>query len=202
MKLWDFAFSSASYRVRIALNVKGVKAEQIPVNLSSAEHQLDGYHEVNPQGLVPTLGTEQGNLGQSLAILEYLDAQYPEPPLLPKDQWQKAQVRAMAYSVACEIHPLQNLRVRKYLENELQLGEERRLEWIGHWITEGFSGLEQQVNGPKFCFGDQVTMADICLVPQMANARRYKVDLSALGKLVAIDEHLRSLPAFTQAAPQ
>jgi maleylacetoacetate isomerase len=202
MKLYDYTKSTAAYRVRIALNLKGVSAESVPVNLLDGEQTSPAYKQTNPQGLVPTLATEQGHLSQSLAILEFLDEQFPEPRLLPSEPWQKAKVRSMAFTIACDIHPLNNLRVLKYLTGELDVSEEEKLRWYAHWITEGFQALEQQMCSEKFCIGEQISLADICLVPQMFNARRFNVNLAEFPKLVAIDKHLLELPEIATAAPE
>lgn len=202
MKLYGYFRSSAAYRVRIALNLKKVQAEQIPVSLLLGDQKAEHYTTVNPQGLVPALATEQGVLGQSLAMLEWLEASYPTPTLLPGDVWQQAQIRAFALSIACDIHPLNNLRVLKYLTGELGLSEAQKNTWYQHWIETGFSALEQQVGGGKFCFGANPSMADVCLIPQMYNARRFKIDLADYPKLCAIEARCNALPAFTEAAPE
>lgn len=208
MKLYTFFRSSASYRVRIALNLKGLAYEQIPIHLrrGGGEQFSAAYKAVNPQGLVPALEDGGRILTQSLAIIEYLEERYSKPPLLPKDPADRATVRAMALVIACEVHPIQNLRVLNYLRSELKQPEAEANRWARHWIALGFSALEQMVlSAPKrgkFCFGDTPTLADICLVPQLANARRFNCDLSPYPTLVKIDAHCATLPVFAEAAPE
>ena len=206
MKLYTYAASSAAYRVRIALNLKALKAEHIPVHLlkDGGEQLQAPYAALNPQKLIPALETPGGIIAQSLAIIEYLDEMHPMPPLLPADAYGRALVRSMALAIACDIHPVNNLRVRKYLKNELQLSDEAVNSWYRHWIEIGFEGLEHQVaaHTGRFSFGDAPTLADICLVPQMYNARRFSVDLKPFPNLVRIDETALALPAFSDAAPE
>lgn len=204
VKLYGYHRSSAAYRVRIALNLKQIKAEQVPVSLLKGEQKSADYLSKNPQGLVPALGTDNGLLTQSMAILEWLEVNFPEPPLLPGDSWARAQIRAFAQSIACDIHPLNNLRVLKYLTGTLQLSEQQKNEWYAHWVAIGFAALEQQVQATagKFCFANTPTMADICLVPQWYNAVRFNVDLSPFPTLQAIVDHCNSMPAFIQAQPE
>lgn len=202
MKLYDYPKSSAAYRVRIALNLKGLKAEQVSVNLLEGAQKSEDYKMMNPQGLVPTLETEQGYLSQSLAILEYLEVLHPQVPLLPENEWDKAQVRSMAYAISCDIHPLNNLRVLKYLTDELSISEEQKQSWYAHWIQEGFQALENKVGNGNYCFADTPSLADVCLVPQMYNARRFDIDLSTFPKLVSIDKRLQTLPEISAAAPE
>lgn len=208
MKLYTFFRSSASYRVRIALNLKGLNYEQVPIHLrrGGGEQWTSAYKAINPQGLVPTLEDGGRLITQSLAVIEYLEERYPEPALLPGDAADRATVRAMALTVACEIHPLQNLRVLNYLRNELKQGEEDVNRWARHWITLGLSALEQWVlSAPKqgrFCFGDAPSLADLFLVPQLYNARRFGCDLSGYRSLVEIDANCVALPAFAKAAPE
>lgn len=208
MKLYNFFRSSASYRVRIALNLKGLSYDYIPVHLrrGGGEQLQPTYKTLNPQGLIPTLEDGGRIIPQSLAIIEYLNERYPNPPLLPHDPADRAVVRSMALVVACEIHPLQNLRVANYLKNSLGHSEEDIQEWSRHWITEGLAALEQLVTtgAPRegFCFGNTPTLADLCLVPQLVNARRFGCDLSVCPTLVQIDAHCRTLPAFANAAPE
>lgn len=208
MKLYTFFRSSASYRVRIALNLKGLNYEQVPIHLrrGGGEQWTSAYKAINPQGLVPTLEDGGRLITQSLAVIEYLEERYPEPALLPGDAADRATVRAMALTVACEIHPLQNLRVLNYLRNELKQGEEDVNRWARHWITLGLSALEQRVlSAPKqgrFCFGDAPSLADLFLVPQLYNARRFGCDLSGYRSLVEIDANCVALPAFAKAAPE
>lgn len=208
MKLYTFFRSSASYRVRIALNLKGLNCEQVPIHLrrGGGEQFSPEYKAKNPQALVPTLEDGGRPLTQSLAIIEYLEERYPEPPLLPKDPADRAAVRAMALAIACEVHPLQNLKVLNYVKGELKQDEAAANRWAQHWIALGLVALEEMVlAAPKrgeFCFGDAPTLADLCLVPQLANARRFGCDLSAYPTLVQIDTHCATLPAFTKAAPE
>jgi maleylpyruvate isomerase len=205
MKLYTFFRSSASYRVRIALNLKGLDCEYLPIHLrrGGGEQFSPDYKMKNPQALVPTLEDGGRFLTQSLAIIEYLEERYPEPPLLPKDPADRATVRAMALVIACEVHPIQNLRVLNFLKNELKLAEAETNRWAQHWIDLGFTALEQMVSKQeKFCFGDTPTLADLCLVPQLANARRFGCDPAKYPTLVRIDAHCNTLPPFVKAAPE
>jgi maleylpyruvate isomerase len=208
MKLYTFFRSSASYRVRIALNLKGLTYEQIPIHLRRAggEQFAISYKAINPQGLVPTLDDGGQILTQSLAIIEYLEERYPKPPLLPTDSADRARVRSMALIIACEIHPIQNLRVLVHLKNNLRQSEDDLNRWARHWIDLGLSALEQMTTSTpkrgKFCFGDTPTLADICLVPQLANARRFGCDLSAYPTLLQVETACNALPAFANAAPE
>lgn len=206
MKLYTYFRSSASFRTRIALNLKGLDYEYAFVDLPSGMHREAAYLKENPQGLTPTLETGGENLTQSLAIIEYLDETHPEPPLLPADPIARARVRAMALLVACEIHPVNNLRILKYLKGPLGQDQEAVNHWYRHWVAEGFKALEAMVgafsSNAGFCFGDAPSLADICLVPQVWNARRFETDLSPYPRLTVIDEHLQSIEAFRAAAPE
>ncbi|MTI13057.1 maleylacetoacetate isomerase [Sansalvadorimonas verongulae] len=202
MKLYSYFRSSAAFRVRIALNLKGLEYEQLPINLREGEQKSEEFKAVNPLGLVPALETEQGALGQSLAIMEWLDEAWPQTPLLPDDSWQKARVRAMAYSIACDIHPLDNLRVLKYLKTNFDQSEDDVTTWYHHWIAQGFDALEQQVEAAPFCVGDKPTLADICLIPQVSNAKRFSMNLTSYPKIVGIWEHCMTMDAFKQAVPE
>ncbi len=204
MKLYSYFRSSAAYRVRIALNLKEIAYEIQPVHLVKNEQQQEQYVALNPSQLVPTLIDQDQALTQSLSILEYLEEQYPASPLLPKDRIERAKVRAFAQVIACDIHPLDNLRVLKYLKNDLAVNDEQKNQWYQHWIIEGFKSLEKQLqhsNG-QFCFGTQATIADCCLIPQVYNAKRFKIDLSAFPKIESIYQHCLTLPAFLHAAPE
>jgi len=206
MKLYSYFRSSAAYRVRIALNLKGIEYDLESKSLRTAEHLAADYLEINPQGFVPALGIEGTVLAQSIAILEYLDERYPVPMLLPKHPVARAQVRAMALSIACDIHPLNNLRVLNYLRSEFKLTDSQVDDWYRHWIVEGFRPLETSVKRhsktSRHCFGEEISIADVCLVPQMFNARRLNVDLAPFPTLVAISTALESLPAFAAARPE
>ena len=208
MKLYTYFRSSAAYRVRIALALKGLTPQMIPVHLlrNGGEQSTPEYLALNQQGLVPALDDEGAVLTQSLAICEYLDEIQPEPPLLPATAIERARVRALALAIACEIHPLNNLRVLNYLTGTLSLSEAQKVVWYHHWIRLGFSALEAQLARESatgsFCHGNTPTLADVFLVPQVANARRFDLDLSAFPTLLRIDAHCRELPAFIAAAPQ
>ncbi|WP_332605049.1 maleylacetoacetate isomerase [Acinetobacter sp. ESBL14] len=204
MKLYSYFRSSAAYRVRIALNLKALPYETEAVHLVKNEQQLASYRALNPSQLVPTLLDQDQTFTQSLSILEYLEERYPTKALLPKDLVQRAKVRAFAQSIACDIHPINNLRVLKYLQNDLAISNEQKTLWYRHWILEGFHSLEMQLqhsNG-QFCFGSQPTFADCCLIPQVYNAKRFKIDLSAFPKIESIYQHCLTLPAFLNATPE
>lgn len=205
MKLYSYFRSSAAYRVRIALNLKGLAYEYVPVHLAKGEQRAETYRSLNLQQLVPTLADDRGTFTQSLSIIEYLDERYPDPPLLPATPDQRARVRAIALSVACEIHPLNNLRVLQYLTRTLAVGEEAKNAWYRHWIDLGLSALEAQLAADdgtgSFCHGEAPTLADICLVPQLANARRYDIPLDAYPTLVRMEANCQKLEAFANAAP-
>jgi maleylacetoacetate isomerase len=208
MKLYTFFRSSASFRVRIALNLKGLQYEQAPIHLrrSGGEQLSAAYRAINPQALVPALEDGGKILTQSLAIIEYLEERYPQPPLLPRDPADKAAVRSMALIIACEVHPIQNLRVLQYVKREYNQSDEQVNRWAQHWINLGLAALEQtivaQARRGKYCFGDTPTLADICLVPQLGNARRYGCDLSPYPAIIEIEKNCMALPAFADAAPE
>lgn len=201
--LFDYFRSSAAYRVRIALNLKGVDYERVSVNLLEGDQRSSGYRSVNPQALVPTLDIDGRRLAQSLAIVDYLESTRPEPPLLPPDPADAAHVRALALTVACDVHPLNNLRVLKYLKDELGQEQEARDSWYRHWVAEGFAALEAMAapRSGRFLFGDSPTLADLCLVPQMFNARRLEAPLQAYPTLVRADAEANRLDAFAAAHP-
>jgi maleylacetoacetate isomerase len=201
--LYDYYRSSAAYRVRIGLNLKGVDYERRPVNLLESEQTADEYRALNPQGLVPTLEIDDHWLVQSLSILVYLDQRFPDPPLMPRSALDGAHVRAMALAVACDIHPLNNLRVLKYLSGPLDLGQEQRDTWYAHWVTEGLAGLEAMAapSAGAFLFGDNPTIADVCLVPQLYNARRFDVPIGDYPTLLRAEENANKLDAFAAAHP-
>jgi maleylpyruvate isomerase len=203
MELYDYWRSSAAYRVRIALNLKGLDYAQTSIDLRAGDQREKSYLERNPQGLVPFLQDGEVGLSQSLAIIEYLEERHPEPPLLPDEPVRRAQARAVALSIACDIHPLNNLRVLQYLERTLECDESVRMAWYRHWIAEGLSALEAMLSktAGTFCMGDRPTIADVCLVPQVYNARRYHCDLEPFPTARRIDEECRALDAFARAAP-
>jgi maleylacetoacetate isomerase len=207
VKLYGYFRSSATYRVRIALNFKGIPWEGVRVDLrapQSAQHTRE-FRALNPHGLIPVLIDGERTLTQSLAILEYLEETHPQPPLLPRSPAERAQVRALALAIACDIHPLNNLRVLNYLRSPLGQDAAAVNAWYGHWITLGFSALEQQaqqLGDGRHLYGEAVSLADVCLVPQMANARRFSCDTEPFPTLRAICAHLENLPAFAQAAPE
>jgi maleylacetoacetate isomerase len=201
--LFDYHRSSASYRVRIALNLKGVEHERVAINLLEGEQRSEAYRDRNPQGLVPLLEIDGRTLGQSLAIIDYLDATRPEPPLLPADPGDRAHVLALALAVACDIHPLNNLRVLKYLSGPLDQPPAARDAWYRHWVAEGLAALETMAapRAGAMLFGDAPTLADICLVPQLYNARRFDVALDAYPTLVRAEGEANRLEAFASAHP-
>jgi maleylacetoacetate isomerase len=208
MRLYDYFRSSAAYRVRIALNLKGiVPDERTYVHLRSGSQRAQDYLALNPQGLVPALALDDGHvLTQSLAIIEYLDETQPEPPLLPRDPAARARVRAIALQIACDIHPLDNLRVLNYLIGTMGVSREQKDGWYRYWIDVGFEALEKALARDdatgRFCHGEAPTLADICLVPQIANARRFSIDLSPYPTLMRIESACTALPAFAAAAPE
>jgi maleylpyruvate isomerase len=205
--LYGYFRSSAAFRARIALNLKGIKPEMKFVHLlkdGGRQHDPD-YARVNPQELIPTLVHDGHTIGQSLAIVEYLDEVHPEPPLLPRDAAGRARVRQLAYAIACDIHPVNNLRVLLHLRDAFGVDEPGRAEWQRHWISLGFAALETLLFGAsdtgKFCHGDTPTLADICLIPQMANARRVNTDLAPYPTLTRIEATALAHPAFDAALP-
>ncbi len=205
MIIYEYFRSSAAYRLRIALNLKGLNPERRYIHLADGEQSKVEYKTINPQALVPYLVEGEFALGQSLAIIEYLDEIHPEPALLPRDVRQRAWVRSVAQMIACDIHPLDNLRVLNYLTDELKVSEVGKNRWYCHWILEGFTALEKTLANRKvvapFCLGDTPTLADICLIPQVANANRFKCPLDAFPTIVGIYYHAMKLPAFHDAQP-
>ena len=205
MILYEYFRSSAAFRVRIALNLKGLNPERRYIHLANGEQHATAYKDVNPQGLVPLLVDGEFSLSQSLAIIEYLDENYPDPPLLPTNGRDRAWVRSVAQLIACDIHPINNLRVLNYLSNPLGQSDEARNRWYCHWIIEGFGALEKMLERRKaqgtFCLGEAPSIADICLVPQVANANRFKCALDAFPLIVGIYHHAMKLPAFNDAQP-
>lgn len=207
MTLYGYALSSASYRVRIALKLKGLEVANVAVHLRQGEQRQAEFLKVNSQGFVPALRLEDGEvLTQSIAIMEYLEEIHPQPPLLPASPAERARVRALCQIIACDVHPLNNLRVLKYLETQLALDESARNAWYQHWIHQGFAALEQSLTrgacAGRFCHGDAPGMADVLLVPQVFNARRFAVDLAAYPRIASIDAACRAIPAFAAAAPE
>ncbi|HZW21441.1 maleylacetoacetate isomerase [Noviherbaspirillum sp.] len=211
MKLYSYFRSSASYRVRIALNLKGLPYETVPVHLlrNGGEQFSPAYRKLNPDALVPALVDEADGgeraLTQSLAIIEYLEETHPTPPLLPTDPLDRAFVRGIALSIACDIHPINNLRVLRYLVRDLKVSEDDKNAWYRHWCEQGLASLETMLSRDsrtgRFCYGDAPSLADCCLVPQIANAQRLNCDLSAMPTLMRINEACLALDAFAKAAP-
>ena len=203
MKLYDFDRSSAAYRVRIALALKGLRYDSQSVGLRAGEQHQPWYLAINPQALAPTLESDHGLITQSLAIIEYLEEMHPEPPLLPRDPGDRARARALALAVAAEIHPIQNLRVLNYVRDTYKVDGDAVRAWAQHWVETGLAAFQKLLGPPKgkYCLGDQVMLPDVLLAPQMVNARRFRCDLAPLGRLVEIDAALRALPAFRDTAP-
>jgi maleylacetoacetate isomerase len=205
VKLYTYFRSSAAYRVRIALNLKGLTSEMIPVHLQKEGglNRKPSYRAINPHMRVPALQLDTGEvIIQSLAIIEYLDEVHPEPPLLPRDPVARAKVRALAQLIACDIHPLNNVGPLRYLKNQLGQEQDKIDAWYHHWIMDGFDALETMIAPAPYAFGDAVTLADVCLVPQVYNARRLKVPLDRFPKIVAADAACAKLAAFDQAKPE
>ncbi|WP_144157773.1 maleylacetoacetate isomerase [Paraburkholderia sp. BCC1885] len=207
MKLYSYFRSSAAYRVRIALNLKNLPYDYAPVHLlrDGGEQLKPAYRKLNPDAILPTLVDGDNVLQQSLAIIEYLEETYPQPPLLPKAPADRAYVRSVALQVACEIHPLNNLRVLKYLKHSVGADDATRDEWYRHWVESGFATLEEHLAADSrtgaFCFGDSPTLADACLVPQVFNAQRFKIDVARFPTIQRIHNHASQLDAFARAAP-
>ncbi len=202
MKLYTYFRSSAAYRVRIALALKGIAWENAFVHLVKGEHLSPDYRSVNVQGRVPSLDDDGEIILQSPAILEYLEETHPEPPLLPGNASSRARIRAVCAIIGCDIHPLNNLSTLKYLKNELGVGEDARNAWYAHWIHEGFAAIEQMIEASPYCFGPTPTMADAYLIPQIYNAARFSVSLEAFPKIRAVAETCAAHPAFQAAAPE
>jgi maleylpyruvate isomerase len=205
VKLYTYFRSSAAYRVRIALNLKGLSYEMVPIHLTKdgGRQRSPEYKAVNPQMRVPSLVLSSGEvLTQSVAIIEYLDEVYPEPPLLPPEALQRAHAREITQLIACDIHPLNNLAPLRYLKNQLRHEQPEIDTWYHHWILEGFAALEQMIRPGPYACGSQVTMADICIVPQVYNARRLKVPLDAFPKILGVEAACSQLPAFDKARPE
>lgn len=206
MKLYGYWRSTAAYRVRIALYLKGIEFENISVHLvkDGGEQFKSEYVDLNPAKLVPTLVDGDLSLNQSLAIIEYLDDKEDANVLLPKDPALKAKVRAVAQDIACDIHPLNNLRILKYLKGNLGVSDEAKDAWYAHWILTGFAALEARLKATagKFCFGDEVTLADVCLIPQLYNARRFNVPLDDFPLICQIEANCLALDAFDKAVPE
>jgi maleylacetoacetate isomerase len=202
VKLYTYFRSSAAFRVRIALNLKGLAYEPQFVHLAKGEHRKPEYGRVNRQGLLPTLVLDDGTrLTQSLAIMEYLEENHPQPALLPKDSVGRARVRSLCDLIACEIHPLNNLRTLQYLKRALGQSEEQVNAWYRHWIADGLAKLELDLGAGRYCYGDSPTMADCCLVPQIFNAKRYECDLAPYPRTVRVFEQCMKLEAFERAQP-
>jgi len=205
IQLYDYYRSTACFRVRIALNLKALDYKIIPVNLLKSEQSREEYLAMNPQGLVPTLKHDDKTISQSLAIIEYLDEIYPDTSLFPKDAFLKAEARAIALMIAADMHPLNNIGVLQFLTKNLDLSEDQKNKWYAQWIAKGFTALEKKLSAfqhtDAFCFGDTPTIADICLAPQMYNARRFSCDISAYPTLIKIDAHCQKHPAFIKAWP-
>jgi maleylacetoacetate isomerase len=205
VKLYSYFRSSAAYRVRIALNLKGLPYEMVPVHLTKdgGQHRKPDFVAINPQMRVPALALSSGEvITQSLAIIEYLDEVYPEPQLLPADALARAKARSIAQLIACDIHPLNNTSPLRYLKHQLKHEQPEIDAWYHHWVREGFAALEAMLGPGPYACGAQVTVADLCLVPQVANARRLKVALEAFPKIVAVDAACLKLPAFDKARPE
>ena len=205
MILYSFFRSSSAYRCRIALNLKGLSYDIVPTHIRKGDTKTDAYTEMNPQQLVPTLQDGDVTVTQSLAICEWLDETHPEPPILPRDPALRARVRAFALAIACEIHPLQNLRTLQYLQNELGLDEAAKEDWLKRWIGGGLEACERMLaardHGGDFCFGEAPTLADICLVPQVFSAERFGIDMSGMPRLRDAAGACNALPAFQEAHP-
>lgn len=203
--LYDYYRSSASYRVRLALNIKQVSYEKHEIHLVKGQQRSEAYLAANPQGLVPALSTPEGVLTQSLNIIDYLEHKYPTPKLYPEDLKARALVQSFSLNIACDIHPLNNLRVLQYLEQNLGLTTEQKMQWYHHWIQQGFSSLEAWLKlnrSQNYCYGDSPTIADICLIPQVYNALRFECPMQAFPLIHSVYEYCMQQDAFIQAAPE
>lgn len=203
--LYSYYRSSAAYRVRIALNLKGLEYELKTLDLLAGEEKSAPYSKLNPQKLVPLLEHDGQRLVQSMAILEYLEELCPHPPLLPENVAGRAHVRALANIVACDIHPLNNLRILKYMLEEFKIDSESKLSWYRHWVEQGFDALEihlRDTSNHRYCFADTPGLADVLLIPQVYNARRFEVDMQSYPTIAAIEQHCLKLPAFERAIPE
>ncbi|MFT6951475.1 MAG: maleylacetoacetate isomerase [Paraglaciecola sp.] len=203
MKLFGYFRSTAAYRVRIALNYKELQYQHVGINLLQGEQHSDAYLALTPQGLVPILQMPDGTqISQSTAILEWLEEVYPNPALYPDDKLARATVRALTNTIACDIHPLNNLRVLKYLVADLNVDEAQKIKWYQHWIALGFAGIEAQLTGTSYCLGDKVSMADIYLIPQVYNALRFNQDMDDFPKITSIYQNCNEFKAFKDSAPE
>ena len=205
MKLYSYFRSSAAYRLRIALNLKGLDYDYVAVNLLETEQKSEAYLALNPQGLVPAMELTDGvTLGQSIALLEWLDESHPEPPLLPSETLARARVRSVVGSIACDTHPICNLAVTNYLKAHFGAEQPDIIAWYTTWMHRGFSAIETVLaaNGTRCCFGAQPGMADVCLVPQVYNARRFDIDLAPFTNIQRVADHCNTLSAFIEAAPE
>tara|TARA_R110002153_G_scaffold19073_3_gene65912 strand:- start:35585 stop:36214 length:630 start_codon:yes stop_codon:yes gene_type:complete len=203
MKLYSYYRSSAAYRVRIALNLKQIEHTIEPVNLLKKEHRSAGYLTKHPQGLVPCLETDDGQfLAQSGAILSYLDTLYPSSILLPPDPFQAVKIQSFVDMIACDIHPICNLRILNYLTEVLKVDPQQKLAWYHHWIVVGFEALESMLETTKYSFGDQITLADVYLIPQVYNALRFEVDMTSFPNIMHAYKNCNQVDAFIKAAPE
>jgi maleylacetoacetate isomerase len=203
MELYTYFRSSAAYRVRIALNIKEIMHTLTSVSLLKGDHHDASYKGINPQGLVPALKLNDGKIiCQSTAILEYLESEYPAIPLLPKNSFDAATIRSWSNIIACDIHPLDNLRVLKYLESEFNVDAGDKMTWYHHWLIEGFTALETQLLATPYCFGDKVTLADVYLIPMVYNALRFNLSMEKFPKTLAIYDACNTLDSFDKAKPE
>ena len=206
MKLTSYFRSTAAYRVRIALELKGLEYEIESINLLKGEQRSDSFKSINPQGLIPTLTVGDDTISQSMAILEYLEERHPEVALLPDKSEQRAYVRSLAQAIVSDIHPLNNLRVLQYLENDLGVSKEQKSDWYQHWVRLGFLALEQSLATSQYsglcCFGDNPSLADVCLIPQVYNAHRFAVPMGEVPTILRINQYCLALPEFERARPE